>query len=154
MLHQPSLLEPDESRFDDFGKPLTLLNHAGAFEFVERGQHGSAGQGVGTPGVGRMSVRKRGEGIGAAHGGADGHAVAHPLAEADDIRLNTVRRVGIHRSRAAEIGLDLVQDEQRFVLAAEGLQQLQVFRLRVERSAAPQIRLGDQTANAVPDASD
>ena len=49
---------------------------------------------------------------------------------------------------AAEVGLHFVEDEEDVVLAAEALEQLQVFLLRMERTAAAEVRLGDQAADA------
>ena len=66
------------------------IEHVGRFVFVERGQHGGAGERVGAPGVGAFAVVHVGEQIGAADGGADRDAVAQPLAQDDDVGLDAV----------------------------------------------------------------
>ena len=62
-------------------------------------------------------------------------------------------REGIHRAGAAEAGLDFVEDEHDVVLAAKSLEELQIFGLRMKRTAAAEIGLGNQHADSRTDAA-
>ena len=72
-----------------------------AFELVQRRQHGRAAERVGAPGVGAFAVVERGEQVLAADRRRDRHAVAEPLAEHDDVRLEAV---GLEREQLARCG--------------------------------------------------
>ena len=80
-------------------------------------------------------------------GGAHGHAIAEPFAQHDQVRLDAIFRKREQRARAAEVGLHFVKNEDDIVVAAEALEQLQVFLLRMIRAAATEIRFGDQAGD-------
>ncbi len=71
------------------------------------------------------------------------------FAKHDHVGLDAVIGEGEERTGAAEVRLNFVEDEEDVVLAAEGLQELQIFLLRMVRTAAAEIGLGDQAADLV-----
>src|SRR5947209_429111 len=89
-----------------------------------------------------------GEQIRAADGGAHRDAVAQPLAQDDDIGLDAIIDERKQRAGAAEVRLNLVEDEENVALAAKTFEELDVFLLRMERAAAAEVRLGDEGTDA------
>ena len=113
-------------------------------EFVQCREDGGTAERIGAPGVGAFAVIERAEERRRTDRRRHRHAVAQPLAENDDVRLEPVGFEREERSGAAEVRLHLVENENDVVLAAECLQQLQISLRRMIRTAAANVWLGDQ----------
>ena len=111
-----SRFEPAEK---DAGDRLHMLQDAARLELVESRHDGRTRDGISTPRVRAFAVLEAGENVAAANNRADGDAVAESLAQADKIGLDAVALERVHGPCAAEIGLDLVQNEQDIVPPAK-----------------------------------
>src|SRR4029079_10782069 len=74
------------------------------------------------------------------------YAVAEPCSQHHDVRLQPVRLEREQVAGPAEVRLHLIKDENQIMLPAEPLQELEIRGRRVVRSAAAEVRLGDETA--------
>ncbi len=115
-------------------------------KLFQRRQHRGAAEGVRTPRIGRLAIIEAGKQIRAPHRRRDWHAVAQAFAEDHHVRFQAVGFIRKQVAGAAEIRLHLVENKGNVIFAAKLLEQLQVSPWGVVRSAATEVRLGDQDA--------
>ena len=149
VLDRGQFVEFHEALLDRGTEPAALLKNIGLLEFIQRREDGGAAEGVAAPGVRPVAEAHAGKDVGASDDGIDGHAVAESLAEGDEVGLDPVFAVGIHRTGAPEVGLHFIEEKEQIVFLTEPRQHLHVFLLRVIRSASTEVGLGDEDAEAV-----